>query len=494
MSKEASFRRGRWTWRVAPTETGRMEELTALIERRPADARPVKTTDGRRSIWTATIPGDGVAFVKRYTKPRLLKQLKALFRNSRTRQEWEMGRRCEELGLPVARHLAMAERRRFGLLAEDYLIQEALEGFRNFDDWFRDGGAEADRDGRVSERRDAVIRLARLIRRLHHLGVVQRDFKPDSVMVGPDGAFKLVDLERALVRSGVPWDSRLDNLAKLDQTFAFIGSAGDRLRFLREYFMVEGLTRGEIAAAATEIARRSEQLARKEAHDRRAWAAGNNMIYRQFTVGGCRVSAHYEMPRTTIEEAVNNLGAGAGREFRCEWKPGLHYLFRGVWCEAAEALGHVPALQYRKAPFVPARAAIFPPGSTGFGLLLHQVTEPPLLEVREGYRQSRVFGRGEDYVFALAQWVRVCHRMGIWWRDLRPDSILYDPNHPGLLGRFIINRLDLLAMDLRFSREAGEGACRRIEEMIELSPERRASFRQDYARSRLRWFREERRY
>lgn len=494
MSNEARFRRGRWDWRVAPAESARKEELAALIELRPVDARPVKTTDGRRSIWTATIPGDGIAFVKHYAKPRLLKQLKALFRNSRTRQEWEMGRRCEELGLPVARHLAMAERRRLGLLVEDYLIQEALEGHRNFDDWFRASRAETERDGGLAVRRDAVIRLARLIRRLHHLGVVQRDFKPDSIMVGPDGAFKLVDLERALVRNGVPWDVRIDNLAKLDQTFAFIGTAGDRLRFLREYFMVEGLTRKKIAANAAEIARRSEQLARKEAHDRRAWAAGDNMIYRQFTVDGCRVSAHYEMPLATIEEAVKSLETGSVREFRCEWKPGLNYLFRGVWCEAAEALAHVPALQFRKAPFVPARAAIYPPGSTGFGLLLHQVTEPSLPDLREGYRQSRVYGRGADYIFALAQWVRVCHRMGIWWRELRPDCILFDPHRPGLLGRFVINRLDLLAMDLRFDREAGESAARRIEEMLELSPERRASFRRDYARSRLRWFREERRY
>ena len=97
-----------------------------------------------------------------------------------------MGVAMENLGLPVARHLAMGERRIAGLLQEDYLIQEALSGYKDFDRWFAEN-FEGKLHGRpVLERRHAINRLAALIRRMHDQGVLQRDLKPDQIVVGPE--------------------------------------------------------------------------------------------------------------------------------------------------------------------------------------------------------------------------------------------------------------------------------------------------------------------
>jgi hypothetical protein len=478
------FRRGRWQWRLAPEALDRLPEFESLLQRPGADRKTVKTTDGRRAIWQAPLADGGAAFVKHYSRPRLVKQIKHLVRNSRTRQEFEMGTRLAALGLPVARHLAMAERRRCGLLQEDYLIEEALAGYRNFDAWFRE---RLERGGPAGERREAVRRLACLIRRMHDLGALQRDFKPDSVMVGPEGDFKLVDLERALVRRRLGLEARLANLAKLDQTFGFVGSAADRLRFLHQYFLPDNAPADRLEVYAREIARQAERLFRAEARDRRAWTDGDNELYKQYRLGPLRVTAHYELPRSLLEEVARNLDAAAGRDFRCVWKPGLPEVhFRASWCDARHALAHVPALYFRQAPFVPARAALYPPGSDSFGLLLLQRGEPTLLPVAEG---ARAAARPELFAAELGRFLRVLARMGIGWSELRPDCILCDPLEPDPRYRFFINRLDLLLLDLEPSPEEAARALSQVAELVGMPPEFDRALRAAYDACRLRWFR-----
>jgi hypothetical protein len=112
-----------WTWRVRPEfapKAAGIEKRIGSGKDKPG-AKTVKETGGRRTIWTMPLKrgSKATAFVKYYSRPRFTKQLKHLVRNSRTRQEWEMGVRLEDMGLPVARHLAMGERRVAGLLQEE---------------------------------------------------------------------------------------------------------------------------------------------------------------------------------------------------------------------------------------------------------------------------------------------------------------------------------------------------------------------------------------
>ncbi|HUT53938.1 MAG TPA: lipopolysaccharide kinase InaA family protein [bacterium] len=487
----AVVRSGRWTWRVRSEfkdKAAGIEKRIASARSRPG-ARAVKETGGRRTIWTMPLQKGGgrAAFVKHYSKPRFTKQLKHLVRNSRTRQEWEMGVRLEALGLPVARHLAMGERRVAGLLLEDYLVQENLEGYRDFDQWFTEN-FDAGTEGHAA-RRAFIEAFADLIRLMHDQGVLQRDFKPDSIMVGPRGDMRLVDLERALIkRRALSRSERIANLAKIDQTFGFIGSAADRLRFLRRYFRNAGLAADELHKTAAGIALLSEINFRKRAREDRIWAETKNSSYRQYRIRGCLVSSYLTLHREFLEAAVACMERSRTDGLVCSWEPqtpGLSFRLKGVWCDARTALGHSPYLYSRRVPFVPARAAIRP-SSGPWGLLLCE--DPPLITWKKGAEQAGERGEAVEFASDLGRVLRILHRMGITWRQYRPDTMLYDPGREDLLMRFYVSRLDQLILD----RSPGPEESRRILEtvagLLGLSPAAAAAMRDSYRRCRLRWF------
>jgi tRNA A-37 threonylcarbamoyl transferase component Bud32 len=121
------------------------------------------------------------------------------------------------------------------------------------------------------ERRVALHRLGRFLRRMHDAEVSHRDLKaPNLVAVpGPRGpAYAVVDLEGARLRRGpVPWTRRARDLARLDASVpASVVSRADRVRVLRGYYAaferaptpLEGFARRvERASAAKRRAARS---------------------------------------------------------------------------------------------------------------------------------------------------------------------------------------------------------------------------------------------
>jgi hypothetical protein len=491
--KVAIMRNGRWTWRVR----SEFKDQPAGIEKRIAaarsrkGARTVKETGGRRTIWTMPLQKGGgrTAFVKHYSKPRFTKQLKHLVRNSRTRQEWEMGLRLEALGLPVARHLAMGERRVAGLLLEDYLIQENLEGYRNFDVWFTENFG-AGKGGHAARRR-FIESFADLIRLMHERGVLQRDFKPDSIMAGPQGELRLVDLERALVkRRALSRSERIANLAKIDQTFGFIGSSADRLRFLRRYFRETGTSAEQLHKMAAEIAILAEINFRKRAREVRVWAGTDNTSYRQYKIKGFRVSSYLNLHEDFLKSAVECVDSAVAGEMECSWAPEypeVKFRLRGVWCDAATALGHSPWLYYRRVPFVPARAAIYP-GKDRFGYLLSEVPGPPVVTWKQGAQQARSEGRNAQFGADLGRALRVLHRMGITWTSYQPDTMLHDPAQSNPLLRFYVSRLDLLLLDRSPSETEARKILDKVSDLLELPPEAQRAMRESYQRCGLRWF------
>jgi hypothetical protein len=496
--EEAVVRRRQWTWRVRPELANKASGIEKRIAggRDKPGARLLKETGGRRTIWTMPLKrGSGkLAFVKHYSKPSFLKQLKHLFRHSRTRQEWEMGVALEGLGLPVARHIAMGEKRLFGLLMEDYLIQEYLEGYENFDAWFRERGEQAPSRPEAGDRRQVIEALAGLIRKMHDRGVLQRDFKPDSIIVGPNGDLKLVDLERVLIRkggAGLSMSDRIVNLAKIDQTFGFIGSTADRLRFLARYFKDQGLSSEELARTAAEISRLAEISFRKRAREVRIWAHVENESYSQYAVGDYRVSAYLDVHRKFIESVIDKIDRAAVEDLVCSWEPEYPEVkvpLRGVWCDAREALGNSPYLYCRKAPFVPARAAIYP-SSGPWGLLLYLRPGPPLMTWKKGAETAMADGNVVEFAKDLGRSLRVLHRMGITWSDYRNDAMLYDPTHPDPLLRFYVNRLDLLLLGRSPAGTEAEKILDIVSELLDLPREADRTMKDSYRTCRTRWFR-----
>jgi len=491
---EKVIERAGWTWRVRPELVDKVDAIAArVLSGDRAGATAVKQTGGRRAIWKMELgeAGVGEAFVKHYSRPTFIKQLKHVFRNSRTRQEWKMGVRLDGMGLPVARHLAMAERRVGRLLMEDYLIEESLSGYENFDDWFKDEWEDVTSGPEVVKRRKAVEGLADLIRFMHDKGVLQRDFKPDSVMVGPDGELKLVDLERALVKIGglgLSRGARVANLAKTDQTFGFIGTMTDRIRFLKRYFKDEKLSPKKLRRLMIDISRGAEVEWRKRAREVRIWANTENESYEQYRVGHYRVSTHFCIHRAFIEALIREINGAAVKKHVCDWGPG--HTPRPVaarWTDARSALEATTSLYYRKPPFTPARSAIYP-GTGRFGLLLSVDPDPALDDWVRGAEGALAGGRIVTFATDLGRTLRVIHRMGITHRIYHNDSMLHDPGAPGSLSRFYINRMDDLVLDRSPSAREAMRRLDIISDLLGLPPEASSAMKGAYRECKVRWF------
>jgi len=329
---------------------------------------------------------------------------------------------------------------------------------------------------------------------MHDKGVLQRDFKPDSIMVGPGGELKLVDLERAVIvsrRGGLNLSGRISNLAKLDQTFGFVGSTTDRIRFLKRYFRNHGLSRLELNEITLEIAGAAETSFRKRAREVRVWAEVENESYHQYTYRGYRVAAYLDIHRKFIESVIDRIDRTAMEDLVCSWAtehPEVKVPLRGVWCDAREALGHSPYLYYRRVPFAPARAAVFP--SKGpWGLLLSLDPREETITWKQGAERAIKQGRAMEYAKDLGRTLRILHRMGITWRDYKPDAMLHDSGHPDPLMRFYVNRLDLLLLDRSPAGTEAEKILDIVSELLDLPRGADRTIRDSYRACRTRWFR-----
>ncbi len=311
-SEQVIVRRGLWTWRIRPEIAEKLDEIESIVlsPESQRNARIVKVTTGRRTIWMMRLPETNApdVFVKHYSRPRFIKQLKHLVRNSRTRQEWEMGIRLEHMGLPVAKHLAMAERRIAGLLQEDHMVQEYLGEHLPLDQYLLKNPTGPERD-------DLITHLALLVRRIHDLGIIQRDFKPNSIMIRKtiDGLdMRLVDLERVrYLKRKLKTRERIENLARLSQTFERVAAPQDRKAFFQSYFQGDALSREDSTRLCLEISARAESIARKWTWNLRRWVRTENELYYNFCHGPWRVYAHKSMPE---HELVKILDAKNGIE------------------------------------------------------------------------------------------------------------------------------------------------------------------------------------
>lgn len=165
--------------------------------------------------------------------------------------------RLESEGIPVPAVVAA------GALpsGRSFVVVRAVDG-EPLDDAIRAGRFAA-----PARRRELLLSLARLVRRLHATGTVHRDLYLCHVLVSPDGrTLALIDFERALSRRRERWRVK-DVAALLSSVPDGLLSRTDAVRFLLEYRGgADGLRR-----FARRVARKAARL---RAHVPRARAAG----------------------------------------------------------------------------------------------------------------------------------------------------------------------------------------------------------------------------
>jgi tRNA A-37 threonylcarbamoyl transferase component Bud32 len=170
---------------------------------------------------------DGLV-LKRFNFRKVGSLFKDVLRSSRARRAFRKGYHLELAGVPTARTIATADRRRGGFLLRSYLLMEAIAGAGDLGACLRTGGTLE----------PALIRqAARLIGKLHDEGFSHRDLKESNLVLGADEQLFLIDLDGLKFDLDLPASRAAADLIRLAQAAAKFPAVTARQRrlFLRAY-------------------------------------------------------------------------------------------------------------------------------------------------------------------------------------------------------------------------------------------------------------------
>lgn len=245
---------GQTSWYVDPEWADALIDRDGLpLARWEAEGRLtlVKQSPYRR-VYRVELEPKSV-YIKHFLVPDVRTKLRQWVRRGKARNE---GRRAIELaatGIPTLTPLALGERRRFGLLLENFLITEEIPETTPLDGFLGRLGPGVE----PALRRRLATELAGMTARLHHAGYVHQDFHPGNILIRTrdDRSFALamIDLDALRRRVGLGWSDAGANLACLNHYFWNRCHRSDRLRFLTAYLDAREVSPPEPGRFAREI-------------------------------------------------------------------------------------------------------------------------------------------------------------------------------------------------------------------------------------------------
>ena len=179
-----------WTGYLNPTyDTPVVRRLLANpreFTRRPGVRVVLKGRN--RCVWRVEIPLDGTPmgfYVKRFaSRPFWRKVAEFLFR-SRAMNSWHVAQALGSAGLPCPEHVAAAERRRWRLLQEAYLVTREVPGGETLCEYL--ARLDPRRPEGRAHRRALARNLGHLVRDFHKAGFYHADLKLKNILLsGPD--------------------------------------------------------------------------------------------------------------------------------------------------------------------------------------------------------------------------------------------------------------------------------------------------------------------
>ena len=274
----------------------------AVKESRWNDFATFKTTTGRRRIYLFQ-PSDKKEkyLIKAYLAPGIFKQLKYLVRASRCEQEFIASEKLTRLGFDSVLALFFGyERERFGLRGAELVLEPFLQE-KSFEEIWK--------QSEEPKRRKLFKELADWVVNLHQQGVLQRDFKPDSMLVKEEpGAIKFIisDLERIKFYSPpLRGKKRINNLGKIIQTFFILIPSPEMSWFLEEYY-----SRASLKIKREEFFSRVILSGRKHllklAKQRKSWAEDTNELIERYFVSEWEVRRFKSIDPKWLEQRLKN--------------------------------------------------------------------------------------------------------------------------------------------------------------------------------------------
>ncbi len=179
--------------------------------------------------------------------------------------------RLTPCGVDSPELVAIAERRRAGIVLESWVLSEFRADAQPLPVALANGSLARGR------RRALLAALGELVGTLHAAGVDHPDLKPSNLLVGSDGALALLDLDALVPPRRLTWRRRVRALGQLEAYARDLHpwlSRSDRARVLCAYLARNPSLRGERRRLAQQAnawaAQRVAEWSRRDRGERRA--------------------------------------------------------------------------------------------------------------------------------------------------------------------------------------------------------------------------------
>jgi tRNA A-37 threonylcarbamoyl transferase component Bud32 len=209
------------------------------------------------AVTLVEVSDSGKLCVKEFRWRGWLHALKSLFRSTQGSRTYSNGCRLKEAGIGVATPLALATRKKFGLIHTQWIIMEVIPGASEMDRFI----VSRISDWSIDEKRGMALLFGRFIGSLHGTGIFHSDLKTCNIMVSNEASahtggalkFYLLDYDDVLFRNPVSRKKRIKNLSQLFLSIPLAIRAPQRLRFLREYALHSAISGKERRSLAKEV-------------------------------------------------------------------------------------------------------------------------------------------------------------------------------------------------------------------------------------------------
>jgi serine/threonine protein kinase len=289
MSGAIDLSAGGVSWQVRPAWLAGLASLDEVVgpdglrlpEWLAAGRARVVKPGPHRTVYRVTLPGSDF-HVKQYHPTDRRARLRALFRPSPARAEYERTLAVAERGVPTLVPLAVGE-----APGASFVVTRTVAAARSLADVLETDLPALPPLRQARLRQVLAGALGRFLARLHDAGVTHRDLHPGNILCRLEGeAVELYLIDLPVVRLGPPldWPAQRANLVLLNRWFVLRAGRADRLRCWHAY--AGGRPAHELAQGARDLEKRTlaSNLQFWRRHDRRC--LGDNRYFRRLRAPG----------------------------------------------------------------------------------------------------------------------------------------------------------------------------------------------------------------
>jgi len=168
--------------------------------------------------------------------------VKNIFRGSAGRKAWVAGNGLRVYGLNTPLPLALCEEKRSGITTGSYLIMEEVKDSLEVDRYILKNFSNR-KD--LRKKSELIRAFAKILGEMHSHNIFHHDLKTCNIMVKEKGKsfdFTFLDFDKVSFNEDIAVSKRVKNLVQINLSTPRLFTVADRLRFLKEYLDLCGIT------------------------------------------------------------------------------------------------------------------------------------------------------------------------------------------------------------------------------------------------------------